>query len=56
MIHYTQVKGLITIKFSPIPIVCALDGGVQLTQVINLPRSPLLVYIIIKNLAVCNNI
>ena len=27
---------------SPITMVCDSDGGVQLTQVINLPRSPLI--------------
>ena len=42
MIHYTQVTCLGTIKNSPTPIVCDLDRGVQLAQVINLPRSPLL--------------
>ena len=41
MIHYTQVTCLGTIKNSPTTIVCDLDRGVQLTQVINLPRSPL---------------
>ena len=42
MIHYThQTAGLETIKNSPTPTMCDLDGGVQLTQVINLPRSPL---------------
>ena len=39
MIHYTQVEGVGTIK----NIMCDLDGSVQLTQVINLPRSPLLI-------------
>ena len=43
MIHYTQVEGVGTIKNCPTPIMCNLDGCVQLTQVINLPRSPLLI-------------
>ena len=41
MIHYTQVPGLGTINISPTPIVCDLDGDVQLTQVINSPRPNL---------------
>ena len=41
MIHYTQVTCLGTIKNSPTPIiVCDLERGIQLSQVINLPRLP----------------